>query len=79
MAAWVMQKALVILDRHWKKSREKGVAQGTLILKMKIWKLWKDISRKMYVPFLDEMLFRSLKDNDQTEEFPWEEYPKQIR
>jgi len=72
MAAWVMQKALVILDLI-EKSRKRELLRE-LDIKDEDLELWKDISRKMYVPFLDENVISQFEGYDKLEEFPWEEY-----
>ena len=67
-----MQKALVILDLI-EKSRKRELLRE-LDIKDEDLELWKDISRKMYVPFLDENVISQFEGYDKLEEFPWEEY-----
>lgn len=72
MAAWVMQKALEILElieksRKRELLRELDIKEDNLVL-------WQDISKKMYVPFMDDGIISQFEGYEKLEEFPWEEY-----
>ncbi|MCM4159687.1 glycoside hydrolase family 65 protein [Antarcticibacterium flavum] len=72
MAAWVLQKALEILELI-KKSRKRELL-GNLTIGNDELTLWKEISEKMYVPFLEEGIISQFDGYEGLQEFPWEEY-----
>jgi trehalose/maltose hydrolase-like predicted phosphorylase len=74
MAAWVMQKALDILDLI-EKSRRRELLQELNIDNDEI-SLWTDISNKMFIPFIDDDIIEQFEGYNQLQEFPWEEYRK---
>ncbi|MGM0650628.1 MAG: glycoside hydrolase family 65 protein [Bacteroidota bacterium] len=74
MVAWVMQKALDILEmiefnRRHELRRELNIDDEEL-------KRWKDISTKMYVPFIEAGIINQFEGYEKLKEFPWEEYSK---
>ncbi len=74
MAAWVMQKALHIVGIIEKSRRRELMKE--LHIKEKDLELWKDISTKMYVPFIEEGIIAQFEGYEKLDEFPWEEYRK---
>ncbi len=72
MAAWVMQKALEILGLI-EKSRRRELLRDLHITEKDI-DLWEEISKKMYVPFIDEDIIAQFEGYEKLEEFAWEEY-----
>jgi len=72
MAAWVMQKAIVILDLI-EKSRKRELLKELDISNKEI-ELWQEISEKIYVPFLEDGIIAQFDGYDKLEEFPWEAY-----
>ncbi|KEO74039.1 glycoside hydrolase family 65 protein [Anditalea andensis] len=74
MAAWVLQKAIVILDLI-EKSRKRELLKELDISNTEIEK-WKEISEKIYVPFLEDGIIAQFDGYDKLEEFPWEDYSK---
>jgi trehalose/maltose hydrolase-like predicted phosphorylase len=72
MVAWVLQKALEILDLI-EKSRKRELLKELEINQDEL-KLWDDISLKMYVPFIEEGIISQFEGYEQLEEFPWQEY-----
>lgn len=72
MAAWVMQKAIHIVDII-EKSRRRELMKELHITEADL-ELWKDISKKMYVPFLDKHVISQFEGYETLEEFPWEAY-----
>lgn len=74
MAAWVLQRAIEILDRI-EKSRARELL-NELNIDDKELSLWKEISTKMYVPFIEEGIINQFDGYEELEEFPWEEYRK---
>ncbi len=72
MAAWVMQKAHQLLELI-EKSRKRELLRE-LHIKEEDLALWKDISKKMYVPFIDDDVVSQFEGYEKLEEFPWEEY-----
>lgn len=72
MAAWVLQKALEILELI-EKSRKRELLQGLGIDKKEL-ELWKSISKKMYVPFIEEGIINQFDGYEKLAEFPWEVY-----
>lgn len=74
MVAWLLQKALEILQII-EKSRKKELL-SFLDIDDKEFELWKEISRKMYIPFIEEGIINQFEGYEKLEEFPWEEYRK---
>ncbi|AKD05334.1 glycosyl hydrolase family 65 protein [Pontibacter korlensis] len=72
MVAWVLQKAIEILDLI-EKSRKRELLKELCIDKEEF-DLWREISQKMYVPFINEAVLNQFEGYEQLEEFPWEEY-----
>ncbi|MFO7824496.1 MAG: glycoside hydrolase family 65 protein [Cyclobacterium sp.] len=72
MAAWVMQKALEILSLI-EKSRKRELLRE-LDIKNEDLAVWEDISKKMYVPFIDKYIISQFEGYEKLEEFSWEEY-----
>ena len=72
MAAWVMQKAVEILEIIDTRRKEE-LLQTLEINDMEI-QLWKEISHKMYVPFIGHGIINQFDGYEELEEFPWEEY-----
>lgn len=72
MAAWVLQKALEILDLI-EKSRKRELLKE-LEIDGKELELWADISKKMYVPFINDDVIAQFEGYEKLKEFPWEEY-----
>ena len=74
MAAWVMQKALHILDII-EKSRRRELMKVLHITEADL-DLWRAIGKKMYVPFIDDQIIAQFEGYDELDEFPWEDYKK---
>lgn len=74
MAAWVLQKALEILDLIEKSRRRELLHE--LRIDDKELDLWNEIGKKMYVPFIEEGLINQFEGYEKLSEFPWEEYRK---
>lgn len=72
MVAWVMQKALQILNLI-EKSRKRELLRE-LTIKEEDLTLWQEISRKMFVPFIGEDIIAQFEGYEELEEFPWKEY-----
>tara|TARA_R110002020_G_scaffold254617_1_gene468336 strand:- start:16446 stop:18842 length:2397 start_codon:yes stop_codon:yes gene_type:complete len=72
LAAWVMQKGLEILDIIDKRRRQELLNE--LDIDDKQIELWKEISNKMYVPFIEDGIINQFDGYEKLEEFPWEEY-----
>jgi trehalose/maltose hydrolase-like predicted phosphorylase len=72
MASWVMTKALQILELIGEGRKQE------FIEKMKLdeqdLQEWENISKKMYVPFIDEDIIEQFEGYDDLKEFPWNEY-----
>ncbi|MDR7127859.1 trehalose/maltose hydrolase-like predicted phosphorylase [Algoriphagus sp. 4150] len=74
MAAWVMQKGIEILEII--DSRRRQELLNELDIDAKEIRLWKEISSKMYVPFIEDGIINQFDGYEKLEEFPWEEYQK---
>jgi trehalose/maltose hydrolase-like predicted phosphorylase len=72
MVAWVMQKAIHILDLIEKSRRRELLRE--LNIKEEDLTLWQDIGKKMYVPFIDDDIISQFEGYEKLKEFPWEEY-----
>lgn len=72
LAAWVMQKGLEILDIIDKRRRQELLNE--LKIDDKEIELWEEISKKMYVPFIEEGIINQFDGYEKLEEFPWQEY-----
>lgn len=72
LAAWVMQKGLEILDIIDKRRRQELLNE--LDIDDKQIDLWKEISNKMYVPFIEDGIINQFDGYEKLEEFPWEKY-----
>jgi trehalose/maltose hydrolase-like predicted phosphorylase len=69
MAAWVMQKAIEILGLI-EKSRKREILKELAIGDEEI-ALWADVSRKMYVPFINSDIIAQFEGYEKLDEFPW--------
>src|SRR5690606_20259511 len=74
LAAWVLQKSfqiLEILETSVKKSLlpRMGIDDQEL-------HHWKEISEKMYIPFMEDNIISQFEGYESLREFPWEEYQK---
>jgi trehalose/maltose hydrolase-like predicted phosphorylase len=74
LAAWVLQKSfelLEILETSVKKSllTRLGIDDQDL-------HHWKEISEKMYIPFMEDNIISQFEGYESLTEFPWEEYQK---
>lgn len=72
MAAWVMQKAVDLLDVI-EKSRKRELFYELDIDEKEI-NQWLEVSQKMYIPFIEEGVINQFDGYEELEEFPWEEY-----
>lgn len=72
LVAWLMQKALKILDII-EKTRKKELLQKLDIDEEEL-KLWDEISKKMFIPLIDDDIIEQFEGYHQLKEFPWEEY-----
>jgi len=70
--AWLMMKALEIANLLAESRRLELLAQ--LEITEEDFALWRDISKKMYVPFIEKDIISQFEGYDQLEEFPWEAY-----
>jgi len=74
LAAWVLQKAfqiLEILETRTKKSllQRMGIDDQEL-------NHWKEISGKIYIPFMEDSIISQFEGYESLREFQWEEYQK---
>ena len=72
MAAWVLQKAVDLLEiiektRKRELLHELGVDEEEL-------GLWQEVSRKMYIPFIEDGIINQFDGYEKLKEFPWGEY-----
>ncbi|HLU90127.1 MAG TPA: glycosyl hydrolase family 65 protein [Cyclobacteriaceae bacterium] len=72
MAAWVMQKAIRILDlveetRKLELLRELAIGEEEI-------EQWRAISKKIYVPFIENGIIAQFEGYENLKEFAWEEY-----
>lgn len=74
MAAWVFQKAIEILGLI-EKSRKRELLRNLDIDNEEL-SLWKNISEKMFVPFIKDGIISQFEGYEKLQEFPWEEYRK---
>jgi trehalose/maltose hydrolase-like predicted phosphorylase len=72
MAAWVLQKALEITDLIEHSRKMELFAE--LNIDEKELARWKDISKKMFVPFISEGIIDQFEGYESLEEFPWKKY-----
>lgn len=77
MAAWVMQKAIEILGLI-EKSRRREILKELAIDDKDI-ALWTDISKKMYVPFINKKIIAQFEGYEKLKEFPWGKYRKKYK
>lgn len=77
LAAWVFQKASVILDLL-EKSTKQSLLQRLDIDEEEI-QLWEKIGSNLYVPFLEENIISQFEGYGDLKEFPWEEYKKKYQ
>jgi len=74
MAVWVMQCALILIRLFDKKlinelSHKVGFSEKDI-------ELWKTITRKMYIPFLDNDIIMQFEGFEKLKELDWEKYRK---
>jgi trehalose/maltose hydrolase-like predicted phosphorylase len=74
MAAWILHKALEILSLI-KKDRKRELLKELEIDDNEC-ALWKDISEKMFIPFIHDDIIEQFEGYKDLKEFPWEEYQK---
>ncbi|MGM1054961.1 MAG: glycoside hydrolase family 65 protein [Bacteroidota bacterium] len=72
LAAWVLQKALEILELI-EKSRKRELLR-VLGIDDAEFSLWQDISKKMYVPFIEDGIISQFEGYEMLQEFPWKDY-----
>ncbi|MFN4763098.1 glycoside hydrolase family 65 protein [Gillisia sp. Q332] len=72
MAAWVLQKALEILELI-EKSRKRELLR-VLAIDDTEFSLWQEISKKMYVPFIADGIINQFEGYEILKEFPWKDY-----
>ncbi|MDR9456948.1 MAG: glycosyl hydrolase family 65 protein [Salegentibacter sp.] len=72
MAAWVLQKALEILELI-EKSRKRELLR-VLAIDDAEFSLWQNISKKMYVPFIKDGIINQFEGYENLQEFPWKDY-----
>lgn len=72
MAAWVLQKAIEMLDLIEKSRRRELLSE--LEIDDRELDLWNQISTRMYVPFLEEGVISQFEGYEELREFPWKEY-----
>ncbi len=72
MAAWVLQKALEILELI-EKSRKRELLR-VLAIDDTEFCLWQEISKKMYVPFIEDGIISQFEGYEMLKEFPWKDY-----
>ena len=72
MAAWVLQKAIEIMDII-EKSRRRELTRN-LRIDDKEFSLWMDISKKMFIPFIENGIINQFEGYEKLEEFPWKNY-----
>ena len=72
MAAWVLRRALVLLD-ELPKSRITQLMIELSISEDDI-EVWKTISRKMFVPFHGDRIISQFEGYEKLQEFDWEKY-----
>lgn len=74
MAAWVLQKAVDILELIEKSRRRELLRE--LGINTKECEKWEKISRNIYVPFIKDEIISQFEDYENLKEFPWAEYRK---
>ncbi|MBR9976625.1 MAG: glycoside hydrolase family 65 protein [Bacteroidetes bacterium] len=72
MAAWVLQKALLILDMIEESRRNELLTERSINDEQLA--LWKEASKKMFIPINEEGIIEQFEGYEQLKEFPWEEY-----
>ncbi|CAM4253853.1 glycoside hydrolase family 65 protein [Gillisia limnaea] len=72
MVAWVLQKALDILELI-EKSRKRELLRD-LAINEEEFSLWQDINKKMYVPFIKDGIINQFEGYEKLGEFPWKDY-----
>ncbi len=72
LAAWVLQKAIEILELI-EKSRKRELLRD-LGIDDSEFSLWQDISKKMYVPFIQDGIINQFEGYEKLREFPWKDY-----
>ena len=74
MAAWVLCRALEVLDRLTYDRREE-LTSKLAITPTEI-ERWEDVSRRLYVPIRSDGIIEQFEGYDQLEEFDWSAYSK---
>ncbi|MFQ5903677.1 MAG: glycoside hydrolase family 65 protein, partial [Candidatus Binatia bacterium] len=74
MAVWVLERAIEVLNLFNEERRAELVEE--LDLREEEIEHWKDITRKMTVPFHGDGIISQFEGYDQLEEFDWEHYRK---
>jgi trehalose/maltose hydrolase-like predicted phosphorylase len=74
MAAWVIQKAVEILELIEKSRRNELLA--SLNINEDDLHNWKEISQKIFIPFIEDDIIEQFEGYASLREFPWEEYTK---
>jgi trehalose/maltose hydrolase-like predicted phosphorylase len=77
MTAWVMQKALVILNLI-EKSTKNDLLERLEIDEEEL-KHWEKVGENIYVPFLEGDIISQFDGYEELKEFPWEEYQKKYK
>ncbi len=72
MAAWVILRGLNIIEM-FDDRQKKPLLNKTGILENDIEK-WKEITKKIYIPFHDQNIISQFDEYDKLKEFPWEKY-----
>ncbi|MEQ8547586.1 MAG: glycosyl hydrolase family 65 protein [Cyclobacteriaceae bacterium] len=72
LVAWLLHKALEILDLL-EQTRKKELLDLLEIDEAEL-KLWDAISKKMFIPLIDDDIIEQFEGYHQLKEFPWEEY-----
>ncbi len=72
MVAWLLQKAIEILDLIQKSRRRELLTD--LAIDDKELSLWKEISKKMFVSVSNDGIINQFEGYEELEEFPWEKY-----
>lgn len=72
LVSWLLNKALEILELI-EKSRKRELLRY-LEIDEEEQRLWKKISEKLYIPFIDDDIIEQFEGYHLLKEFPWEEY-----
>ncbi|GAA5033270.1 hypothetical protein GCM10011506_25280 [Marivirga lumbricoides] len=72
LVSWLLKKGLEILEII-EKSRKRELLQYLKIDEEEL-QLWKEISEKLYIPYINDDIIEQFEGYHQLKEFPWEEY-----